>query len=74
MSEAKTPGPGGGGCVILHYNEIGLKGKNRPFFIRLLAQRVERAAAGTGGTSRVRKLHGRLLLEIPEDSSWACGC
>lgn len=67
MSEVNTPGTG---CVILHYNEIGLKGKNRPFFINLLARRVERAVRTVDGTCRVRKLHGRLLLETPEDADW----
>jgi thiamine biosynthesis protein ThiI len=56
-------------CVILHYNEIGLKGKNRPHFIQRLIRRVEQAAR-PHRTGRVQKLSGRLLLEINEDTDW----
>lgn len=70
MSETQRRETGESGCVILHYNEIGLKGKNRPFFINLLARRVEEAVRPFAGIHRVRKLHGRLLLEIPEVYDW----
>ncbi len=70
MRETKATESGRGDCVILHYNEIGLKGNNRPFFIKLLARRVERAVKPLGGTTRVRKLHGRLILETPEGADW----
>jgi len=56
-------------CVILHYNEIGLKGKNRPHFIQRLVRRVEQAAR-PHRTGRVQKLSGRLLLEMNEDTDW----
>ncbi|MBT4432688.1 MAG: tRNA 4-thiouridine(8) synthase ThiI [Nitrospinaceae bacterium] len=54
-------------CFILHYNEIGLKGKNRPHFIRLLAKRIERAAT-PHNPGRLHRLHGRFILDITEDT------
>ncbi|MEK6711175.1 MAG: tRNA uracil 4-sulfurtransferase ThiI [Nitrospinota bacterium] len=66
----ETPGREGSRCVLLHYHEIGLKGKNRPYLINRLARRVELAAAPLGA-GPVRKLPGRLILELPEGADWS---
>ena len=50
------------GYILIHYNEIGLKGKNRPIFIDRLAKRVERAAS-LFCEAKVKKRTGRLILE-----------
>ena len=49
-------------CILIHYNEIGLKGKNRPLFIERLAGRIERAAS-LFCEAKVTKRTGRLILE-----------
>ncbi len=54
-----------GACIVLHYNEIGLKGKNRPLFIERLADRVGRAAS-LFCEARVQKRTGRLVLETAD--------
>ncbi len=48
--------------VLIHYDEIGLKGKNRPLFIERLSKRIERAAS-LFCEAKVRKRTGRLVLE-----------
>ena len=48
--------------VLIHYDEIGLKGKNRPLFIERLSRRIERAAS-LFCEAKVRKRTGRLILE-----------
>lgn len=48
--------------VLIHYDEIGLKGKNRPLFIERLSKRIERAAS-LFCEAKVRKRTGRLILE-----------
>ena len=48
--------------VLIHYDEIGLKGKNRPLFIERLSKRIERAA-GLFCEAKVKKRTGRLILE-----------
>lgn len=57
-----TPERPEGACFLIHYNEIGLKGKNRPLFINRLARRIERAASPFC-EAKVRKRAGRLILE-----------
>ncbi len=49
--------------VVVHYHEISLKGGNRPLFLRRLAENLRRAAGGAGVRS-VRRLPGRLVLEL----------
>ena len=48
--------------VLVHYDEIGLKGKNRPLFIERLSRRIERAAS-LFCEAKVKKRTGRLILE-----------
>ncbi|MDQ7028554.1 MAG: tRNA uracil 4-sulfurtransferase ThiI [Ardenticatenia bacterium] len=48
--------------LVLHYHEVGLKGKNRAFFERILARNVNRALRGLGPAT-TRRLRGRLLVE-----------
>lgn len=48
--------------ILIHYDEIGLKGKNRPLFIERLSKRIERAAS-LFCEAKVRKRTGRLVLE-----------
>ena len=67
MTANGAPASHANDCFILHYNEIGLKGKNRPHFIRLLAKRIERAAA-PHRPGRLHRLPGRFLLDITEDT------
>ncbi len=48
--------------VLIHYDEIGLKGKNRPLFIERLSRRIERAAS-LFCEARIKKRTGRLILQ-----------
>jgi len=49
--------------VLVHYQEIALKGKNRPWFIARLAQNL-RAATADLDVSKIRVLMGRLELVL----------
>ena len=55
--------------VIVHYHEIGLKGKNRPMFERRLRDNIRASVQGLGVKS-VRRRRGRILLELREGASW----
>jgi tRNA uracil 4-sulfurtransferase len=51
--------------VVVHYAEIGLKGRNRPRFEDRLRTNLERALAPFGPV-KARRLFGRLLVELPD--------
>lgn len=55
--------------VIIHYHEVGLKGRNRPRFEKQLLANVLDRTAGLGVRSGER-LSGRLLLQLRADASW----
>jgi tRNA uracil 4-sulfurtransferase len=50
-------------CVVVHYHEIALKGKNRPMFVRRLGENLRAATQGLG-VKEVRRLTGRLVLML----------
>ena len=52
---------------IVHYGEVGLKGKNRSFFENRLVRNIRYALEGTGYTD-VRRIHGRILVRLDADS------
>lgn len=52
-------------AVLLHYDEIGLKGGNRAFFERALLKNAEAATAGVVRL-RFQRLPGRHLADLPE--------
>jgi thiamine biosynthesis protein ThiI len=54
---------------VIHYNEIGLKGRNQPLFLRRLEANLLRATAGTG-IRRVDERSGRMVLPLPQDAEW----
>ncbi|OQY18629.1 MAG: tRNA 4-thiouridine(8) synthase ThiI, partial [Anaerolineaceae bacterium 4572_32.2] len=49
--------------IVIHYAEIGLKGKNRSFFERRLQRNVSRRLEGLGVTG-VERLPGRFLARL----------
>jgi tRNA uracil 4-sulfurtransferase len=49
--------------IVVHYKELALKGKNRPWFIRLLVRNLKGALAGLHVAS-VRSKMGRIELEL----------
>jgi len=55
--------------LVVHYHEIALKGRNRPFFVEKLAQNLRRATADLGEV-RVQALAARFLLEAPDSVPW----
>src|SRR4051794_8128313 len=55
--------------VVLHYKELALKGKNRPWFIQLLVRNLKTALAGLH-VATVRSVMGRIELELRPDSPW----
>jgi tRNA uracil 4-sulfurtransferase len=55
-------------CVLVHYHEIALKGKNRPMFVRRLAENLRMATQGLG-VKEVRQLTGRLVLMLSRDAA-----
>jgi tRNA uracil 4-sulfurtransferase len=56
-------------CVVVHYNEIGLKGKNQPLFVRRLESNILRATAGVG-VRQVVPQSGRMALLLTKDARW----
>ena len=50
-------------ALVVHFHEIGLKGRNRDFFEDALSRNLRRALRGTG-YSRVRKGFGRIMVDL----------
>jgi len=55
--------------IIVHYQEIALKGNNRPWFVSRLARNIRTATKGTG-VREVRVLMGRLEILLNDDADW----
>ena len=56
--------------VIVHYQEIALKGKNRPWFVSKLVRNLREAVAGLG-VREVRALMGRIEVVLGPQSEWS---
>jgi thiamine biosynthesis protein ThiI len=57
-------------CIVIHYAEIGLKGRNRHFFERQLQRNIHEQLAGLGEI-RVERLPGRLLVQLGTEEAIA---
>jgi thiamine biosynthesis protein ThiI len=55
--------------VIVHYQEIALKGRNRPWFIARLVRNLREATADLG-VKTVRALMGRIEIVLGDDAQW----
>jgi len=55
--------------IIVHYQEIALKGNNRPWFVSRLARNIRTATRGTG-VREVRVLMGRIEILMNDDADW----
>jgi tRNA uracil 4-sulfurtransferase len=56
--------------VVVHYQEIALKGNNRPYFIARLVRNLREATSDLG-VRQVRALMGRIEVELESDADWA---
>jgi thiamine biosynthesis protein ThiI len=54
--------------IVVHYQEIALKGKNRPWFVSRLVRNLRDATEGLD--VRVRALMGRIELQLGPSASW----
>jgi thiamine biosynthesis protein ThiI len=55
--------------VVVHYGELALKGRNRPWFIHTLVRVIRTALAGLEIT-RVQSLVGRIIITMGRDEDW----
>jgi tRNA uracil 4-sulfurtransferase len=55
--------------IVVHYQEIALKGNNRPWFVARLARNL-RLATKDVGVREVRVLMGRIELLLAETADW----
>ncbi len=56
-------------CIVVHYSEIGLKGKNRVRFENQLRKNIVRILSDTN-IGPVRREFGRIIISLKEDSDW----
>ncbi|HKN87457.1 MAG TPA: tRNA uracil 4-sulfurtransferase ThiI [Nitrospiraceae bacterium] len=56
-------------CVIIHYHEVALKGRNRSFFEQRLVQNLRMAVRDVGG-KQVDALQGRVRVILSPDALW----
>ena len=64
-ASARPPARG----ALIHYHEIALKGKNRNFFLKQLEANILLATRDLG-CGPLKRLAGRLFLEMREETSW----
>jgi thiamine biosynthesis protein ThiI len=55
--------------IIVHYQEIALKGRNRPWFIARLVRNLREATADLD-VAKVRALQGRIEVVLGEGADW----
>jgi thiamine biosynthesis protein ThiI len=55
--------------VVIHYQEIALKGKNRPWFVARLVRNLKEATKDLD-VQRVQALQGRIELVLGPDAAW----
>ena len=55
--------------VVVHYGELALKGRNRPWFIHTLVRSV-RSALKDLSVQDVRALIGRIIIRFESDDDW----
>src|SRR5262245_51610333 len=55
--------------IVLHYQEIALKGRNRPWFIARLVRNIREATTGVG-VKQVRALMGRIEIVLGPAAEW----
>jgi thiamine biosynthesis protein ThiI len=55
--------------IVVHYQEIALKGNNRPWFVARLARNLKTATRDVG-VRQVRVLMGRIELTLQDDADW----
>ena len=61
-----TPSPSE--CAVIHYHEIALKGRNRPYFVSHLVRNIERAVSDLS-VERVVALPGRVMVEFGDETA-----
>jgi len=55
--------------IVVHYKELALKGRNRPWFVHVLVRNIRSALRGLHVTS-VRSIMGRVEIELGAAASW----
>jgi thiamine biosynthesis protein ThiI len=55
--------------IVVHYKELALKGKNRPWFVQVLVRNIRVALRGLDVT-RVRSGMGRIEIELGSAAVW----
>jgi thiamine biosynthesis protein ThiI len=56
-------------AIVVHYKELALKGRNRPWFIKLLIRHLEEALADLNVAS-IRSIMGRVEIELAASHQW----
>jgi thiamine biosynthesis protein ThiI len=54
--------------IVVHYNELGLKGNNRSYFENRLCHHLRAVTADCGG-AEVRRISGRILVDLKPDAN-----
>jgi thiamine biosynthesis protein ThiI len=54
-------------AYIVHYGELGLKGRNRKHFEQRLVANIK-SALNDLGNNTIKRLHSHILVKLPEDS------
>jgi thiamine biosynthesis protein ThiI len=55
--------------IVVHYKELALKGRNRPWFVRMLVRNLRAALAGAH-VAAVRAVMGRIEIELGAGAQW----
>ncbi len=55
--------------IVVHYKELALKGRNRPWFVKLLVRNLRAALAGLD-IRAITPVMGRIEIELGSDASW----
>jgi thiamine biosynthesis protein ThiI len=55
--------------IVVHYKELALKGRNRPWFVQMLVRNLRTALRGLDVTS-VRSVMGRIEIDLGPETSW----